>query len=191
MHRLLALGIALVLTTGCASSPRRGPEAALASSPRGDDSSPRGDDSERRIAIWSATIRGLIEGEGLSFDRIYVLDRADPDAAGPGRNEKRNRKQKPISAGVQAGIQDRLDDLPPVVFVSSGKDVLLDEDGCTHVRKNGALVTLGIIPDGDEKVEVETGMFIACLACTWLTYVVEHEGGEWKVTGTTGPIAVA
>jgi hypothetical protein len=190
MKRLLALGIALALTAmGCASPPRTGPETWPAPSSRDEA-------SEREIAIWSATIRRLMMhdntfGAGeVPFDRIYVLDRADPDAADMG-NAKDDRKPKPISFDVQGGIQAELADLPPIAFVSSGNEVLADKDGCAHVRKNGALVTLGTIPDTDEKVEVEMGMFVACLAGTWLTYVVAHDNGEWRVTGRTGPIAIS
>jgi hypothetical protein len=52
-------------------------------------------------------------------------------------------------------------------------------------------MTLGD-PVGDAgRVEVALSGFVACLGATWLTYVVVRDGGGWRVTGTTGPIAVA
>ena len=35
-------------------------------------------------------------------------------------------------------------------------------------------------------------VFVACLGATWLTYVVRNQPGSgWRVTGTTGSMAVA
>jgi hypothetical protein len=64
------------------------------------------------------------------------------------------------------------------------------EDGGV-VRDHGALVTLGTIPDGERRVEVGVSLYIANLAGTWLTYVVELAADGWAVTGTTGPVAIS
>jgi hypothetical protein len=60
------------------------------------------------------------------------------------------------------------------------------------VRNGGILITLGTVGrDGDE-VHVGINGFVACLGATWLTYVLDQEPGTgWRVTGTTGSMAIA
>ena len=65
-------------------------------------------------------------------------------------------------------------------------------DGCGHVKKGGILITLGP-PGGDgHQVQVAVNGFVACLGATWLTYVLQNQPGSgWRVTGTTGSMAIS
>jgi hypothetical protein len=122
----------------------------------------------------------------LASPSVYVLDRADPAAADPMSGRKNSGT--PIAADVQQRITAGL---PGVVFVSD-PDSVLATDGCVRVKDGGVLVTLGpIVGDGAE-VTVGVSGFTACLGATWQTYVVRRQpDGAWRITGTTGPQAVA
>ena len=64
--------------------------------------------------------------------------------------------------------------------------------GCAQVKNGGILITLGP-PAGDASaVHVGINGFVACLGATWLTYVLrEQPGAGWRVTGTTGSMAIS
>jgi hypothetical protein len=66
------------------------------------------------------------------------------------------------------------------------------DDGCPQVRNGGILITLGPADGDGHEVRVAVNGFVACLGATWLTYVVRNQpGAGWRVTGTTGPMAIA
>jgi hypothetical protein len=71
------------------------------------------------------------------------------------------------------------------------EQVIVEEDGFPMVKGHDGLVSLGLIPEDGDHVEIPASLFFTGLAGTLLTYVVEGSGGEWRVTGTTGPIAIS
>jgi hypothetical protein len=149
----------------------------------------------REALIYAAVIRQLVTvdhtfGESdPGFRVVYVMDRADPKAADAGVLDE--DRGTPIEPEVQEAIRDELTDLPPIEFISDRREVIGSFEKGGLVKKNGALVTLGTIPDGDDRLEIGASLYIAGLAGTWLTYVVESTPDGWEVTGTTGPIAIS
>ena len=124
-----------------------------------------------------------------TFQRVFILDRTVP---GSGEPQARTAGGEPIPAAGQRLILDALADLGPVSFVADRDSVITDENGCAVVKDGGVLMTLGPADGDADRVEVGVNGFVACLGATWLTYVVEHTAGTgWRVTGTTGAMAIS
>ena len=186
---VLALGVVFVsLLVGCAEEAR----------PRGGGLQPGADSSiERQVAIYSAVIRRLLtkdhtfgtEGPGLEV--VYVLDRPVDTAGAPDVGSTPEGEGEPFSEDLRARLRAGLADLPPIEFVSDREDVVVEKDGFPMVKGGDGLVTLGPIPESGDRLEVPASLYFTGLAGIWLTYVVEGSGGDWKVTGTTGPVAIS
>jgi hypothetical protein len=126
---------------------------------------------------------------GQTSKTVYVLDRAHPDAGDPlGRQER----GAPIALNTQHRVTAGLADVAHVAFVADRDTVLDTRDSCARVRDGGILVTLGTVDGDDHEVRVGVNGFVACLGATWLTYVLQNQSGRgWRVTGTTGSMAIA
>lgn len=112
-----------------------------------------------------------------------------PDAGNPlGRHERGT----PIAPNTQHEVTAALARVAHVAFIADRRTVTATSDGCEHVRDGGILITLGTPNGEDHEVEVGINGFVACLGATWLTYVVQNQpDAGWRVTGTTGTMAVA
>ena len=158
MNRFATLLLVLALALGgCSGAAVTGPA---------DRNDTDAAETERMIGIYAAIIRQLVTkdhtfGDGPSpFDRVFVVDGVSDDGARgavPVGTE-------PFSPEVKAGILRELADLPPVRFVSDPDFVVIEKHGCAQVKGNGALITLGAISGGKEKVTVPSDLFFACLA---------------------------
>jgi hypothetical protein len=125
-----------------------------------------------------------------SITAVYVLNRAVPGVADP-VNAATNEGQ-PMAEITQRQVAAALADLKPITFIADGATVIVTKDGCAQVKDGGMLVTLGPVEGDDNDVTVGVYGFVACLGATWLTYTVHNETGTgWKVTGTTGPMAIS
>lgn len=184
MKRLTSFVVAAALFgSGCATSqgpangPNEGPDPA----------------TSRVVSIYEAVIRRLVTTEDSTFGPnpqfpvIYVLDRARKGAANP---ESSGSEGAPLSPEVKAELLEALSDLP-VEYISDDGAVILPIEEGGAVKEEGVVVTVGPIPDGEEQVEVEASLYAGNLAATWLTYVVKRSSQGWRVTGTTGPVAVS
>jgi hypothetical protein len=144
------------------------------------------------VSIYEGVIRRLVTTEDSTFGPnpefpvIYLLDRAREGAANP----ESSSEGAPFSAEVKEELLGALFDLP-VEFVSDDGAVILPVEEGGGVKDEGVVVTVGTIPDGKEQVEVEASLYAGNLAATWLTYVVKRSSQSWRVTGTTGPVAVS
>jgi hypothetical protein len=186
---VLALGTVVVgLLVGCASKVR--PTSGGGLQPGTDPF------LERQIAIYSAVIRQLVtkdhtfgeEGPGLEV--IYVLERPMDQAGSPDAGAS-DRGGEPFSEEFRARLRLALSDLPPLEFVADRDEVMVEKDGFPMVKGGDGLVTLGPLPENGSRLEVPASLYFTGLAGIWLTYVVEGAGDDWKVTGTTGPVAIS
>lgn len=124
-----------------------------------------------------------------TFKRIFLLNRAIPGIGDP---ETERSTGTAIAADTRRVLIDALADLGPVSFVADRKSVMTADAGCETVKDDGILVTVGPVIGDEERVEVGVNGFVACLGATWLTYVVEHRlRTGWRVTGTTGTMAIS
>ncbi|HET8642706.1 MAG TPA: hypothetical protein VFM37_12255 [Pseudonocardiaceae bacterium] len=189
---VLLAGALLAGTTACARTPETGPD----SGPGAPSAQPE-QGADRSAAIYAAVLRRYLTtgdhsfGDGHRFATVYVLDHAVTGAGDPMRTTT-SGERKPIPEDIQHAVVQSLADLGAVEFVAARDDVVETANGCERVRGDRAvLVTLGPLPDRGDRVEVGVYGFVACLAATWLTYVVERGGSGWAVKGTTGPVAIS
>jgi hypothetical protein len=181
---------------GCGGSDRQDPSEAA----RTGTSASTASETERAVAIYSAVVRQLVTKDhtfGRSdpgFKAVYVLDGAVEGAEDPQKSPREGAPAEPFSEAIKAGLRAKLTDLPPITFVRRSRSVIEGRNGGSspgHVVDDGVLLTLGPIVGGERRVEVGSNLWINGLAGLWTTYVVERRGGEWKLSGTTGPIAIS
>jgi hypothetical protein len=169
--RIAMLSIALVAAGACTETPG-GPVS-----------------EDRDTRIYAAVIRHMTaeEGQGSGFPVIYILDRVvenadDPDDPGPGA---------PLSEADRSALREALEDLAPIEFVGSRAQVIGPMADGGRVENEGILLTLGPIGGDEDRALVPASSYLANLAGTWQTWVVERRDGRWKVTGTEGPVAIS
>lgn len=184
MRRRVALSAAaIVLVSGCAQ--RHGPEG---SPNEGPDPA-----TSRTVSIYEAVVRQLVTtadstfGPNPQFPAIYLLDQTKPAAGDP---ESLETQGTPLPEDVKRGLLDALSDLP-VELVSDEESLITPIEDGGGVKRDGVVVTVGPIPEGDEQVEVQASLYAGNLAATWLTYVVKRSSQGWRVTGTKGPVAIS
>ncbi len=149
---------------------------------------------ERAIAVYEAVVRRLVArdhsfgGGDPGFTDVYIVD-------GPVRGAARftwprGKPRVRFSETVKSGLEAALPDLPPLTFVRTRSEAYGSRE-LGGVKKGGVLLTLGPILGSGERVEVGTELWMSGLGAQWLTYVVRFRDGDWRVTGTTGPMAIA
>jgi hypothetical protein len=183
------LAVAAVGTAGCARGPAAGGPSARESSARD------GPAGALQAAIYVPVLRRYLSTPtensfpGHAFKTVYVLDQAFPNAGNPVGKQVRGT---PIAPGTQHQITAALAGMARVAFIADRHTVIETRDGCAQVEDGGILITLGT-PNGDyHRVKVAINGFVACLGATWLTYVVQNQPGiGWRVTGTTGAMAIS
>jgi hypothetical protein len=149
---------------------------------------------ERTAAVYAAVVRRLVTkdhtfGSAPSpFKRVYIVDGVVAKAGNPTIPDE---ARQPFGAGVRDGIARELTDLAPLQFVSNPEAVIVDDEDCPRVKREGVLISLGPISGSGRRVTVANGLFIACLGGQWLTYVLERVDDDWRVTGTKGPVAIS
>ncbi|MGN9809922.1 hypothetical protein ACTMSW_11255 [Micromonospora sp. BQ11] len=183
------LAAAAVGTAGCARNTPAGttpPEGA----PAGDW--PAGvKESEVYVQVLRSYLSTPAENSfpGQAFKSVYVLDHAHPDAGDPVGGHER---ATPIASNAQDDVTAALSGMARVVFIADRDTVIETRHGCHQVRDGGILITLGTVDGDDREARVAVNGFVACNGATWLTYVVQNKPGTgWRVTGTTGPRAIA
>jgi hypothetical protein len=186
----VALGVLLLSAAAC-GGPDAGPERG------GPGGSPRDDpQTHRTVSIYSSVIRRIVTkdhtfgGGHPRFRVIYVIDGPVKHAEDTSQPVDEQRPEAPFDPEVKQGLRKKLADLPPLKFVQERSSVVAGKEP-GHVINRGVLVTLGPISGGRTKAVVGNNLWISGLAGQWLTYVLELQGNDWEVTGTTGPVAIS
>lgn len=126
---------------------------------------------------------------GRTFKIVYVLNEAYADAADPNGKHKQG---VPVTPQTQAQVTAALAGTARVVFIADPASVVEAAGGCGQVKHGGILITLGPPAGTAGVVRVGISGWVACLGATWLTYVLRDQpGAGWRVTGTTGSMAVS
>jgi hypothetical protein len=161
----------------------------LASSACARSGAPATAEEDREVAIYAAVIRHMASEEGQSsgFRVIYLLDRVlenadDPDDPGVGQLFPEEDRD---------ALAEAVADVAPLEFVSSRAEVIGPMEHGGRVENEGILLTLGPIAGQDDRALVPASSYLANLAGTWQTWVVERVGQGWRITGTEGPVAIS
>jgi hypothetical protein len=124
-----------------------------------------------------------------AFKMVYVINRAYPDAANPNGT---HGPGAPIAPLTEREVTAALAGMAHVSFIADRGSVIEAKGGCGQVRNGGILITLGPPVSHGNVVRVAINGWVACLGATWLTYVLRDQpGAGWRVTGTTGSMAIS
>lgn len=151
--------------------------------------------SARQAEIYEQVLRRYLgtpaenSFPGRTFKVVYVLSEAYTDAADPNGKHKQG---EPVTPQTQRQVTAALAGTAHIVFIADPASVIAAANGCGQVKNGGILITLGPPAGTANAVRVGINGWVACLGATWLTYVLrEQPGAGWRVTGTTGSMAVS
>ena len=181
-------------TAGCGGSPAAGAPLAV-HTPASDRPTVVTQAGAKEAEVYVQVLRRYLSTPaensfpGQAFKTVYVLNQAYPDAADPNGTHGRG---VPITPQTQRQITAALAPMAHITFIADRGSVIEARDGCGQVRNGGILITLGPPAGHGNKVQVAINGFVACLGATWLTYVLQDQPGVgWRVTGTTGSMAIS
>ena len=200
MQRALATTAAAIIltalavsTAGCGSTVAGAPQTAHP--PISDRPAAVTEAGAKQADIYVQVLRRYLSSPAensfpdQAFKTVYVLNQAYPDAADP---TGAHRRGAPIAPQAQRQVTAALAGMARVIFIANRESVIEARDGCGKVRNGGILITLGPPVGHGHEVHVAIYGFVACLGATWLTYVLQDQpGAGWRVTGTTGSMAIA
>ena len=173
---LISLGLTLILSTLTAcSTPTNLPTLS--------------EDEQTEADIYAAVVHQLYTrdhsfGEAPNFPNIYLVEATNDTVGDPDILQAPSRR---LPESIQVTITAALDDLP--TKVKWAEDFLeVPRDNKTGVVKgNGAIITLGNIHfQEDGTAFVSASIYIANLAASGRTYIVERIDGVWQIVGDTG-----
>jgi len=154
---------------------------------------PRGQQAEIYEAVLRRYLGTPAENSfpGRTFKTAYVLNQAYAGAADPNGERPRAPGER-IGAQTQREVAAALAGMAHIVFIADRGSVIEARNGCQQVKNGAILITLGLPAGHAGETRVGINGFVACLGATWLTYVLrEQPGAGWRITGTTGSMAVA
>ena len=156
----------------------------------GREATPGGSAADREVAIYAAVIRHMTSepGQASGFPVIYVLDRLVGTSENP---TDTGGEGTPIPEQHQAALAEAVAETGPLEFVGDRQSVIGPQAEGGMVQEGGILLTLGPIEGEGERVEVPASSYLANLAATWQTWVVQRYPNGWRVIGTAGPVAVS
>ena len=190
----IILAALAVSTAGCGGSAAAG-APPTAHAPTSDRPAAVTEAGAKEAEVYVQVLRRYISTPaensfpGQAFKTVYVLNRAYPDAADPSGTHGRGA---PIAPQTQRQVTAALAGMAHVIFIADRGSVIEARGGCGQVRNGGILITLGPPVGHGHEVRVAINGFVACLGATWLTYVLQDQPGVgWRVTGTTGTMAIS
>ena len=190
----MILMVLAVSTAGCGGSAVAGAPATV-HAPTSDRPAAVTDAGSKEAEVYVQVLRRYLSTPaensfpGQAFKTVYVLNQAYPDAAAPSGGHGRGA---PIVPQTQRQVTAGLAGMARVIFIAHRRSVIEVRGGCGQVRDGGILITLGPPVGHGHEVQVAINGFVACLGATWLTYVLQDQpGAGWRVTGTTGTLAIS
>lgn len=101
-----------------------------------------------------------------------------------GSQEIKPSGERPISASVQREVHRATG----VRFISDRGAVIVHHN---HVRGNGSVITLGLVPPTGDHIVVGAGAWYGNVGGKALNYKLSGHGGDWHVVGDTGIVGMA
>jgi hypothetical protein len=156
---------------------------------------------QRDALIYAAVVRQLVTkdhtfgGGDPGFKVVYIVDGVVEGAEDSMKTLDELDPKRPFGHDLKDGVRflSAAADLPDVEFVPERDAVVVGAGsaGPGHVKNEGVLITLGPIEGSGKRVEVGNSLWINGLAGQWLTYVLELQDDVWRITGTTGTVAIS
>ena len=200
MQRALATTAAAIVltalavsTAGCGGSPAAGAPPTV-HAPASERQPAVTEAGAEEAEVYIQVLRRYLSTPGensfpQAFKTVYVLNQAYADAANP---SGKHRRGVPIASQTQRQVTAALAGMAHVIFIADRGSVIEARDGCEQVRNGGILITLGPPSGHGHEMQVAINGLVACLGATWLTYVLQDQPGTgWRVTGTTGSMAIS
>ena len=182
-----------VSTAGCGGSPAAGAPPTV-HAPASERQPAVTEAGAKEAEVYVQVLRRYLSTPGensfpQAFKTVYVLNQTYADAANPSGTHGRG---VPIAPQTQRQVTAALAGMAHVIFIADRGSVIEARDGCEQVRDGGILITLGPPSGHGHEMQVAINGFVACLGATWLTYVLQDQPGTgWRVTGTTGSMAIS
>jgi hypothetical protein len=199
--RLVTASVFIAAVATACSGGESQPEDAVATTASVDESGQVVEETNRDANIYAAVVRRLVQkdntfGSDPEFKIVYVIHGPVQDASDPEKPVTEYEPEGAFSHDIQDGVRllSTLHGLPPIEFVAERNSVVVGEHGGSRpgrVKNHGVLIAMGPIEATGKTVEVEASLWINGLAGQWLTYVLAETNGVWKVTGTTGTMAIS
>lgn len=187
MKTLVVIALAILVATGACRDEGRPP---IGIAPTTEPTPP-----PVEVEIYADVIERLVTkdhtfGRSASpFDHVYVIEGPVKGAGDPMTGFKRSAR--PFDDATKEAILARLEDLPPIEFIARASEARVGKQGM-EVKGKGVIITLGPIQKKSEtRFHIGHSLWCGGLCGSWATYVVEERGDHWKITGTTGPIAIS
>jgi hypothetical protein len=146
-------------------------------------------DPDRLAGIYVAVISALIAGGYANFDPwrpVTYIDATARSSAGPVAVS--DVVTSPIPVEVQHRICEALAARTEVRFVDDPPSVIQPD---SRVRDSGVLVTLAPVPPAGRPVRIGARSYAGPLGMNSCTFIVDGDGAQWRVTGTTGIYSVS
>jgi ABC-type transport system involved in cytochrome c biogenesis ATPase subunit len=141
------------------------------------------------VEIYTAVIDQLYTQDdtfGGSFQApdVYILAKTDDSVGDPDIEQSESQI---LSTAVQAKITLALAHLPArIIWVADETAVPIDTT-TGAVANDGVILTLGNIhSQRDGTILVSSSIYIASLAASGQTYILDKVNGVWQINGTTG-----
>lgn len=138
-----------------------------------DEPSAGQDPTERLVGIYAATVSAIVDEAGPT--------RSDSGDADADRTVfLQAHEETAISAEVQVGVVNELDEWANVRFIDDPGEAISDEDGAP-VRDDGVLIWLGAVSDGEVDAELVADRYMSADETYVYDVAVRRQGGEWNV----------
>lgn len=189
----MVLIVGLILGTACTAEEEK--DEAASPSPSVAAATP-GREAGARAQVYAAVIHELLTkdntfGKGSSpFKAIYIVDGPIKGAGNP-RVDIFGPAPRSFPSAVMEGIRQLLPNLHQITFIGNANRVRRGPQGMIGVKNDGVIIALGPIERRKGRVLVPNALWCGGLCAQWQTYVVREVDGQWKVTGTSGPLVIS
>ena len=149
---------------------------------------------EDRADIYAAVIKRLYTSDHSfgsnppDFPSLYLIyvtdDRTGADMQEPAASRL-------LTEPLRGAIDERLSELPAKIhWVSSFGEVPLANN--SGVEGGGAVISMGNIHEQEDgAMQLSGSIYVANLAASGRTYILEEQDGTWRITGDTGVIWIS
>lgn len=136
--------------------------------------------------VYAEVIQAIAKDSGTTkWPVLFVLEATRAEDPGGTFTAERGTS---IDPRTRTAIRTQM---PTVRWISEPIQAKPDGRECGEVERHGLIVTLGEIRDRAGQLQVRASGWFGCDGAAWLTYKLDRQGSDWRISGTTGPAVVA